>query len=473
VECCYEKLHCGGCTGLQQPYPALLAEKYQAVTRLLGKFGPVRPILGAEEPTHYRCKLIASFGTDPQGKLICGLYAQNTHRIIPIRDCLLENPTAAAAVQAVCRCAARLRYTAYDEDRHTGLLRHVLVRYGAVTGQLMVVVVTYPDILPGSKNFVNALRQELPGLTTVVQNINQKDSSAVLGERCKTLFGPGDILDVLCDTRFVISPTAFYQINPAQTEKLYTQAMMAAAIRPGDTVLDAYCGTGTIGLIAAKQGADRVVGVESNRAAIQDAIRNAKKNGILNARFVAADAGSFMRQLAAQNSPAPDVLFMDPPRAGSDAAFLQSVLTLLPGRVVYVSCNPETQARDLKVLTKAYRVEYIQPVDLFPYTCHVETVCLLSKLSDAKHHVEVELNLDEMDLTAAEKKATYQEIKDYVLENSGLKVSTLSIAQVKQKCGIIERENYNLPKKEDYKQPPCPPEKEKAIMDALKHFGMI
>ncbi len=381
MKCKLTSMGCGGCQALEQPYAEQLQDKQQSIQQLLGRFGPVSPIVGAASPLHYRCKVTASFAADRSGRLLSGLYAQGTHRVLQGGPCLLEDEAASRAAAAVRQCAAACHYAPYDEDRGVGLLRHVLVRRGAATGQLMVVLVTAQPLLPGAKAFVSRLRQLCPQITTIVQNINQKDSSAVLGSRCKTLWGPGFIEDELCGCRFLLSPTSFYQVNPAQTEKLYQLAMQAAHLQPGCSVLDAYCGTGTIGLIAAHCGAGQVLGVESNRSAVQDAIRNARRNGIRNARFVAEDAGRFLQRMAADpTAAAPDVVFMDPPRAGSTPAFLRSLVQLEPKRIVYISCSPQTQARDLQQLTReAYRVESIQPVDLFPYTAHTECIVALTK----------------------------------------------------------------------------------------------
>ena len=294
----------------------------------------------------------------------------------------------------------------------------------------------------------------------------------VLGDKEHVLYGKGYIEDELCGLRFRISSRSFYQINSVQTEKLYGKAMELAGLTGKETVLDAYCGIGTIGLIASKH-AGKVIGVELNQDAVRDAVQNAKKNGITNAQFFCNDAGRFMSHMAARGESA-DVVFMDPPRSGSTEEFIDSVALMQPKRVVYISCGPDTLARDLKVFAKhGYRAKEAWPVDLFGWTGHVETVCLLSKLHEAKHHVNVRLDMDELDLTSAESKATYEEIKEYVFEHTGLKVSHLYIAQVKQKYGIIERENYNKPKSENVRQPKCPPEKESAIIDALRYFGMI
>ena len=337
----------------------------------------------------------------------------------------------------------------------------------------MVVLVLVSPILPSKNNFVKALRKKFPEISTVVINVNDRKTSMVLGERNITVYGKGFIEDELCGCTFRISPTSFYQVNPQQTEKLYRKAISCAKLTGKETVIDAYCGTGTIGLIASSR-AKHVIGVELNRDAIKDAISNAKRNHIHNVTFYNEDAGQFMVEMAEKGEHA-DVVIMDPPRTGSDEAFLSSVVRLAPNKVVYVSCGPETLVRDLKYLTKhGYRMKECTPFDLFPFTKHVETVCLLSKLHEAKHHVNVRLDMDEMDLTAAESKATYEEIKKYVAKhNDGMKVSNLYIAQIKQKHGIIERENYNKPKSEKGGQPECPKEKEIAIEEALKYFQMI
>ena len=308
-------------------------------------------------------------------------------------------------------------------------------------------------------------------VTTVVQNVNGRKTSVVLGEAEKVLYGKGFILDTLCGKTYAISPRSFYQINHAQTEVLYGLAVEAAKLTGKEVVLDAYCGIGTIGLTAADH-AKQVVGVELNRDAVQDAIGNARHNGVKNARFFAADATRWIREAAAAGEKA-DVIFMDPPREGSTPEFLASVARMTPKRVVYVSCNPVTLARDLATLTKlGYKADGFTPVDMFPHTEHIETVCALSKL-DIYQKITVDLKMDELDVTAAETKATYEEIREYVKEHTGLNVSDLYIAQVKRKCGIKERENYNKPKAENPKQLKCPTEKEKAIREALKHFKMI
>ena len=338
-------------------------------------------------------------------------------------------------------------------------------------GKVLVTLVTPGPELPGSKNFCAAMRKKAPWVVSIVQNINPTRTSAVLGNREKTLYGPGFVLDTLCGTQFAISSRSFYQVNRTQTEVLYKKALELAKLTGRETVVDAYCGIGTIGLCAAPQ-AKQVIGVERNPAAVKDAAANARRNKIANAHFVCADATEWMTAAAGEGL-RPDVVFLDPPRAGSTPECIAAVNKMKPRRVVYVSCDPETLARDVAAFTRlGWRAAKFCPVDLFPQTRHVETVVLLSKLN-TKQHIEVELNLDELDLTSAESKATYDEIKAYVLEKHGLKVSSLYISQVKRKYGLDVGQNYNLSKKEDAKVPQCPPEKEAAIMDALKHFQMI
>ena len=456
-------------------YAEQLKQKEAAVRKLVGKYGPVAPIRGAENPCHYRNKVISTFAAGPGGKLVSGIYAAGTHKVLPVESCLLQDEVLDTVMQAVRAAASTCRYQPYNEDKGTGLLRHCLLRRGVVSGQVMVVLVTAQPVLPGAKNFVRALlaeaeKRHVP-VTTVVQNYNPRRTSVVLGEEEKVLYGKGFILDTLCGKTYALSPRSFYQINHDQTEVLYGLAVEAARLTGKEVVLDAYCGIGTIGLTASGR-AKQVVGVELNRDAVRDAIGNARHNNVKNARFFAADATQWITEAAAAGQRA-DVIFMDPPREGSTPQFIESVARMAPKRVVYVSCNPETMARDLALLTaKGYRAEGFTPVDLFPQTAHCETVCALSKL-DIHQKITVDLKMDELDVTAAETKATYEEIREYVKEHTGLNVSDLYIAQVKQKCGIKERANYNKPKSENSRQPKCPSEKEKAIRDALKHFKMI
>ena len=475
MDCKLRTQNCGGCPMLSTEYVEQLKKKESAVRALLGKYGPVAPIRGMETPYHYRNKVISTFAPAPGGKLTSGIYAARTHKVLPVESCLLQDEVLDKVMLAVRAAANTCRYQPFHEDKGTGLLRHCLLRRGVATGQVMVVLVTAQPVLPGAKNFVKALLAEAEKrgvpVTTVVQNYNPRRTSVVLGEDEKVLYGKGFILDTLCGKTYALSPRSFYQVNPIQTAVLYGLAVDAARLTGREVVLDAYCGIGTIGLTASDK-ARQVVGVELNRDAVRDAIGNAKHNGVKNARFFAADATAWIREAADAGQKA-DVVFMDPPREGSTPAFLESVARMAPKRIVYVSCNPETMARDLALLTqKGYRAEGFTPVDMFPHSAHCEVVCALSKL-DIYQKITVDLKMDELDVTAAETKATYEEIREYVKEHTGLNVSDLYIAQVKRKCGIKERQNYNKPKAENPKQLKCPTEKEKAIREALKHFKMI
>lgn len=383
VTCTNYKLKCGGCPLLNQPYPDQLKHKQQLEQRLLGRFAPVSPVLGQAEPWHYRNKAIATFATGPRGRLTCGIYAAGTHRVLPYTDCLLQDTVINQTIAAVLEAARACRWPAFEEDRGTGLLRHVLVRRGKTSGQVLVVLVTAQENLPGSRNFVKALREKAPWVTSVVQNCNPRRTSAVLGSDVRTLYGPGKITDTLCGLQFAISPRSFYQVNPEQTEVLYAKAIEFAALTGKETVIDAYCGIGTIGLTASGR-AKQVVGVELNRDAVRDAIGNARHNNVKNARFFAADATQWITEAAAAGQRA-DVIFMDPPREGSTPQFIESVARMAPKRVVYVSCNPETMARDLALLTaKGYRAEGFTPVDLFPQTAHCEVVGALTRSQKSK-----------------------------------------------------------------------------------------
>ena len=470
--CSCRKKGCGGCPLLGLPYAEQLSKKQKDTEKLLGKFGTVRPILGMENPWHYRNKAVSTFCAGPGRSLQSGIYAQGTHRVIPVEECLLHNPALDEAIAAVRTAATACRYEPFNEDRRTGLIRHVLVRHSRATGQVLVCLVTAQAALPGSKAFVAKLRQLCPAVSTVVQNINPRHSSAVLGSAEKLLYGKGYIEDTLCGVTFRLSAASFYQVNPVQTERLYQTAIEAAGLNGSQTVLDAYCGVGTIGLACAGK-AKSVLGVELNRSAVNCAVQNARANGIANARFLCADATSAIQRMAQQGEQV-DVVILDPPRAGSTPEFLQAVCQLAPERVVYISCNPETQRRDLEYLTaRGWKATFIQPVDLFPHTEHVETVVLLSKGEVDSKKIRVEFSLEDMDMSEFQDGATYPQIKEYVLEHTGLKVSNLYISQIKRKCGIEVGKNYNLPKSEDSRQPQCPPEKEKAIREAFKYFGMI
>ena len=460
---------CGGCQLQNMTYERQLKWKQARCEILLKKFGKVEKIIGMENPYHYRNKVQAAFCRTKSGKIISGVYQSGSHRIVSVDSCMTEDEIADKIIVDIRNMVPKFKIWTYDEDKGTGFLRHVLVKRGFSSGQVMVVIVGASGYFPMKKKFTAALLEMHPEITTVVLNINPKDTNLVLGDREEILYGNGYIEDTLCGCVFRISPKSFYQINPVQTEKLYGKAMELAKLDKDTKVLDAYCGIGTIGLVAAKTAGD-VIGVELNPDAVKDAISNAKRNNSKNARFYCADAGDFMQELA-ENGERFDVVFMDPPRSGSSRKFIESLAVASPEKVVYISCNPETLARDLQMITKkGYKVRKICPVDMFPHTNHTETVCLLSKLN-TKHHIEIDLEMDELDITAAESKATYDEIKEYVLKKFGLKVSTLNIAQIKAKHGIIERECYNKGK-DGHRVPNCPKEKENAIADALKYFKM-
>lgn len=367
---------CGGCQFQGILYKEQLKKKQKKEQSLLGAYGKVCSIIGMENPYYYRNKVHAVFDRDRKGNIISGIYEEGTHRVVPVENCLIEDEKSQEIIRTIRGMLKSFKIRTYDEDTGYGLLRHVLIRRGFSTGEIMVVLVTGSPIFPSKNNFVKALRKAHPEITTVVLNVNDRQTSMVLGDREKPIFGPGFIKDRLCGCMFRISPKSFYQVNPVQTEILYQTAIDYAGLTGKETVIDAYCGIGTIGLIAAKK-AGKVIGVELNKDAVKDARINAKENKITNVAFYQGDAGRFMVEMAAKGEKA-DVVFMDPPRAGSDERFLSSVVKLSPKKVIYISCNPETLARDLKYLTKHhYKVEKIQPVDMFPFCDHCETVCEL------------------------------------------------------------------------------------------------
>lgn len=369
---------CGGCQLQNLDYPAQLAYKQRLTQNLLGNYAKVEPIVGMKHPYHYRNKVQAAFGRGRGGQIVSGVYQSSTHRIVPVDSCLTEDKTADAIIVDIRKLMKSFKLEPYEEDRGRGWLRHVLVKRGFCSKQIMVVLVTATPVFPARKKFVGALLKLHPQITTILQNVNPYQTSLVLGERENVLYGSGTIEETLCGLRFQISARSFYQINPVQTEVLYTNAIQFAGLAGGETVLDAYCGVGTIGLIASQYAA-KVIGVELNKDAVHDAIVNARLNSIKNARFYAGDAGDFMVEMAAAHEKV-DVVFMDPPRSGSSETFLSQLAKLAPARIVYISCNPETQARDLKILCgKNYSVKKILPVDMFPHTNHVETVVLMTK----------------------------------------------------------------------------------------------
>ncbi len=378
TEVCPYMKKCGGCQLQGVPYAQQLKDKEKQVKDLIGPYCRVFPITGMETPYHYRNKVHAVLD-HRKGNVISGIYEERSHQVVPVDSCQIEDEKADAIIVTIRELLQSFRLKVYDEDNGFGLFRHILIRVGKTSGQIMVVLVMASPIFPSKNNFIKALRQKHPEITTIVQNINDQDTSMVLGEREKVLYGKGYITDTLCGKTFRISSRSFYQINPVQTEKLYQKAIHLAGLTGKERIVDAYCGIGTIGLIAADR-VKEVIGIELNEDAIRDAIRNAHANKITNAQFYCEDAGKFMEEMADSGETA-DVVFMDPPRSGSDERFLSSVVKLSPKQIVYISCNPETMARDLAYLTgNGYRAITAWPFDMFPHTSHTEVVACLKRV---------------------------------------------------------------------------------------------
>ena len=464
---------CGGCTGRHMTYETTLEAKRQQVQDCFRRIGhidiDVPPVLGMADPSHYRNKTALPVGGTVE-EPVAGFFAPRSHELVPVERCLIQSEIADKAADAVVRFLNENGMRAYDEKTRRGLVRHVYVRRAVNTTDAVAVIVASGGFGARTQAFVEFLRRACPELSGIVLNVNKSDGNTVLAGDFHTLWGRGFIRDSLGGIVYELAPQAFYQINPPQAEKLYRKAVEYAAPE-GKTVLDMYCGAGTISLFLAK-AAKQVIGAEIIPEAVENARENARRNGIENAGFICADASEAAEKFL-RDGVRPEVVVVDPPRKGMDEAAVRTLCGMEPDRVVYVSCNPATLARDVTVFNSCgYELKCAEAVDMFPRTSHVETVCLLSKLQ-SKEHIEIEVKMDELDLTSAESKATYDEIKAYVLEKHGLKVSSLYISQVKRKCGLDVGQNYNLSKKEDAKVPQCPPEKEAAIMDALKHFQMI
>lgn len=378
IAACKAAKKCGGCQYQGIPYEKQLQDKQKAVRQLMQPFCKTAGITGMKDPYHYRNKVHAVFARKKDGTIISGVYEEGTHRVVPVENCQIEDEKADAIINDIRGLLKSFKIKIYNEDTGYGLLRHVLIRRGFSTGEIMVVLVLGSPVMPSKNNFVKALRKLHPEITTVVLNVNDKRTSMVLGDRETTIYGKGYIEDVLCGLRFRISSKSFYQINPVQTEKLYGKAMELAGLSGTERVIDAYCGIGTIGMVAAKF-AKEVIGVELNPDAVRDAVKNAKHNQMKNIRFYQEDAGRFMEKMAALGEKA-DVVFMDPPRSGSTEQFMKSVVTLAPKKIVYISCDPQTQARDLKYLTRyGYKAMGAYPYDMFPFTKHAENIVLLTK----------------------------------------------------------------------------------------------
>ena len=461
---------CGGCQLRHMTYAEELRFKRQkvqdALQRIGGWTGRVEKIHGAEAPDRYRNKIQFPVADGPR----VGFFRARSHEVIDAEDCLLQPLAATRLREAFKLWMERYQVPAYDERVHGGLIRHFYVRVNR-RGQSLCAVIANGTDLPHQEELVQALRRAEPDLAGVVLSVNQEKTNVILGKTHRCLWGRDYLEDTLCGLTFRLSVPSFYQVNREQAEVLYGRALAFAGLTGRETVLDLYCGIGTITLVMARQ-AGRAIGAEVIPAAVEDAKANAARNEVTNAEFLCADAAQAAQTLADRGL-RPDVICVDPPRKGLAPAVIDAIVQMAPQRLVYVSCDPATLARDVKRMEEqGYVLQRAEAVDLFPRTAHVETVVLLSKLN-AKQHIEVELNLDELDLTAAESKATYDEIKAYVLEKYGLKVSSLYISQIKRKCGLDVGQNYNLSKKEDAKVPQCPPEKEAAIIEALKHFQMI
>ena len=469
---------CGGCSLRHLDYTAELRAKQENVTDAFRRIGgldvPVLDICPSPEVDRYRNKVQFPVGLDKNGNPCIGFYAGRTHRIVPCPDCKLQPGVLNDIGNALCRFFAENGIQPYNEETGRGLVRHIFLRRGAHSGQIMVCLVCTRPNLPHADALCTRLREQFADIATILLNVNSKNTNVILGTETHTLYGPGYIEDTLCGVPVQLGPLSFYQVNTLAAERLYGIAAQYAQLTPDDLLLDLYCGMGTIGLSMVDHCRE-LVGVEIVPEAIDSAKANAARMGetvAAKSRFFCADAGQAATRLAAEGLH-PDVVMLDPPRKGCDEATLSAVVRMAPRRVVYVSCNPATAARDAAWLeNNGYHAEKVQPVDLFPRTKHCEAVLLLSKLN-VDHHIEVEVSMDELDVTAAESKATYNEIREHVWEHHQLKVSNLYIAQVKQKHGIIERENYNKPKSENAKQPKCPKEKEAAIVEALRHFQMI
>ena len=543
--------NCGACSLMHASYSDQLEAKRRIVQDAFERIGgisgvTVKPTIGMDTPLCYRNKASFPFGNH-NGRVVFGCYEKRSHRLIPLDGCLIQNEKSIIAMKTLCKWANDFGIRAYDptptgsmgngrrrardasavsstNTKKQGILRHGVIR--CTEGGTMVIVVTTGK-LPHRDELVERLLSAIPDIKSIIHNVNPNDTNLIMGRETRVVFGSDTVIEDLNSLSFAVSAQSFLQVNPKQTIVLYNAAIDALELNMSDSVIDLYCGIGTISLLMAKR-VKKVLGIEAVPAAIEDAKRNAVRNKLNNASFICGSVedvlpkilrhGSVRHGTSAQMTdngngienrafecgsiktespesegslPACDsaeggtypgtlgagkeftALVLDPPRVGVDKAAIDAIAASGIGSIAYVSCNPATLARDCKLLCAGgYVINSVQPVDMFPETEHVETVCLLSKLKSTQH-IEVELDIDELDLTAAEKKATYDEIKAYVLEHSGLKVSSLYITQVKQKCGIIERENYNKPKSEDARQPQCPSEKEAAIMDALKYFQMI
>ena len=478
---------CGGCQIQEMSYDRQLVFKDQKIRGNLERIGGftkdqidtvMQPVVGMEHPFGYRNKAQFPFGTDKEGNPITGFYAGRTHDIIANTDCALGVEQNKEILEIILQYMRENKIKSYNEKTGKGLIRHALIRYGFKTKEIMVCLVINGKKLPKAERLIEKLIQ-IEGMTSITISPNTRRDNVIMGDSYEILWGQGYITDYIGNVKYQISPLSFYQVNPVQTEKLYGLALEYADLKGDETVWDLYCGIGTISLFLA-QKAKQVYGVEIVPQAIDDAKENAKINAIDNAEFFVGKSEEVLPEYYAEyerehngETAHADVIVVDPPRKGCDETLLETIVKMQPEKVVYVSCDSATLARDLKYLcANGYEIRMCRGVDQFPQSVHVETVVLLSRKTP-DDTIEVDLDLDELDITSAESKATYQEIKDYVLKEFGLKVSTLYISQIKRKCGIEVGEHYNISQKENQKVPQCPKEKEDAIRAALEHFAMI
>lgn len=465
---------CGGCEWLAVPYPIQLRRKGEAIHQLFDELAAadttqIDDVVGMDEPVGYRYKAATPFSPGTKGRIRAGFYARGTHKIVPCAACLVEHPSLRPILNSVARVAERLGVRAYEEDKGRGLLRHAIVRKALVGDDCLLTIVTNGEHMAARDEFMSELLSLHPEITSVVQNINKRRTNAMLGDTYEVWRGPGVMHDQLLGTTFEIGAGAFYQTNPRQTEVLYKLALDAAELTGGMHLLDAYCGAGTIGLCAAHnyEGIS-VTGVERSGEAVVNARRNARANHLAKqTRFVCADATQYLMHEGADTA---DVIILDPPRAGSTPEFLRAAAHAAPKRIVYVSCNPTTQLRDIELLRNlGYKLVRLTPVDMFAHTKHIETVAVLSRKSATKTFIPVTVSPKDMGLDEAKAQPTYENIRKYVKETHGLTVSTLNIAQMKAECGL----EMECDRSGGKQQPKCPPEKREAILDAFRHFGMI
>ena len=478
---CPSARQCGGCQLQAMSYEEQLRFKENKVRNNLSRIGglteiPMEPIIGMDEPWRYRNKAQFPFGKDKDGRIITGFYAGRTHAIIEQEDCLLGVEENQPILDCIRGFMEEYHIAPYEEALHKGLVRHVLIRKGFTTGELMVCLVLNGDVkkLKAPEVLVERLVKLFPShMASISCSINREKTNVIMGKEIVNLHGPGYITDYIGNVCYRISPLSFYQVNPVQTQKLYGTALEYAGLTGEETVWDLYCGIGTISLFLA-QKAKKVYGVEIIPQAIDDARANAKLNHFENVEFFVGKAEEVLPEQYEKNQVYADTIVVDPPRKGCDSVCLDTIVKMAPEKVVYVSCDSATLARDVKYLgERGYEVKRVKTVDMFPWSGHVETVVLLSKGEVDSKKIRVEFSLEDMDMSEFQDGATYPQIKEYVLEHTGLKVSNLYISQIKRKCGIGVGKNYNLPKSEDSRQPQCPPEKEKAIREAFKYFGMI